>query len=324
MVFLCKRVIAPFRVNFQGCKLLMHGDASTQRILQVCDCWLSMWGCSTCSPLSDFSFPRNTGFMRLFLGDMEGNLSSPLFRPCFWGVTLKNNDCKRSREATHLKVSMLCKWTVEKCKLNLVWKKHVFPQEIANTWFQLITSKFVHPSYPAAFSCNWYLPKKQTKLAVIIPPGLPKIGKNHGSDPWIFSGFFITSPSFFWGLLLEVFSQLGWSKVFHKQIRSSPWNYQLTTQKWWRDKGFSDAFFGGGFKGLCFNCHIRPPGLRSQWLYELIGRWTITCHDLQAFVTACFIKGFVSSEKDQLLFGACLLWTKLPFWPIIEIQITQP
>ena len=166
MVFLCKRVIATFRVNFQGCKLLMHGDASTQRILQVCNCWLSMWGCSTCSPLSDFSFPRNTGFMRLFLGDMEGNLSSPLFRPCFWGVTLKNYDCKRSREATHLKVSMLCKWTVEKCKLNLVWKKHVFPQEIANTWFQLITSKFVHPSYPAAFSCNWYLPKKQTKLAV--------------------------------------------------------------------------------------------------------------------------------------------------------------
>lgn len=162
MVFLCKRVIATFRVNFQGCKLLMHGDASTQRILQVCNCWLSMWGCSTCSPLSDFSFPRNTGFMRLFLGDMEGNLSSPLFRPCFWGVTLKNYDCKRSREATHLKVSMLCKWTVEKCKLNLVWKKHVFPQEIANTWFQLITSKFVHPSYPAAFSCNWYLPKKQT------------------------------------------------------------------------------------------------------------------------------------------------------------------
>ena len=52
--------------------------------------------------------------------------------------------------------------TVEKCKLNLVWKKHALPQEIADTWFQLITSKFVHPSYPAAFSCTWYLPKKQT------------------------------------------------------------------------------------------------------------------------------------------------------------------
>lgn len=149
--------------------------------------------------------------------------------PCFWGVTLKNYDCKRSREATHLKVSMLCKWTVEKCKLNLVWKKHVFPQEIANTWFQLITSKFVHPSYPAAFSCNWYLPKK-TNITSCDNSSWTSNFSEKIMDPILES---------------SVFSQpFGWSKVFHKQIRSLklPTHHPKMVE---RQRLFRCLFWGG-------------------------------------------------------------------------------